>query len=282
MLVRGRYQDRHSPPLCRSLRRETADSRNAVRTLFQPLLRKLERFVSLSEVERAAVAALALEVRHCAAHEDLIVQGQRPEGVFVVMSGFAVRYKLLPDGRRQIVGFCLPGDLCDIRVGLVRRMDHSIGALTPLIAGIVQSDELHATMDKHPRLSRALWWSSFVEESIAREWIVNVGYRSAFERLAHCFCELYYRLEAVGLARDFTCELPIRQSEIADTLALSAVHVNRTLMELRRSGLLSLNYRRLTIHDMPGLAAAAGFDPGYLHLDAAEVASVSTPPALPA
>lgn len=249
-----------------------------MKTLFQPLLRKLDGFVDLADAERAALCSLALEVRHCAPHEDLVVQGQRPEGVFMVMSGFAVRYKLLHDGRRQIVGFCLPGDLCDIRVGLVRHLDHSIGALTPLIAGLVQADELHVVMDENPRLSRALWWSSFVEESIAREWIVNVGYRSAYERLAHCFCELYYRLEAVGLARDLSCELPIRQSEIADTLALSAVHVNRTLMELRRSGLLSLNYRRLTIHDMPGLQAAAGFDPGYLHLGGSD-ASSGTPPA---
>ena len=235
----------------------------------------------MSEAERAALCALALEVRHCAPHEDLILQGQQPEGVFLVMSGFAVRYKLLPDGRRQIVGFCLPGDLCDIRVGIVRHMDHTIGALTPLIAGVVQAEALHGVMEQHPRLARALWWSSFLEESIAREWIVNVGYRSAFERLAHCFCELYHRLEAVGLARDLTCELPIRQSELADTLALSAVHVNRTLMELRRSGLLSLNYRRLTIHDMPGLQAAAGFDPSYLHLDGGEVANGLRPPALP-
>jgi CRP-like cAMP-binding protein len=132
-------------------------------------------------------------------------------------------------------------------------------------------------MDAHPRVARALWWASFVEESIAREWIINVGYRSAFERLAHLFCELYYRLEAVGLAREMACELPIRQSEIADTLALSAVHVNRTLMELRRSGLLSLNNRRLVIHDMPRLQMAAGFDPVYLHLNGGDSPLASPP-----
>ena len=134
-------------------------------------------------------------------------------------------------------------------------------------------------MDAHPTLARAVWWSSFVEESIAREWIVNVGYRSAFERLSHLFCELYVRLERIGLAQNFACKLPIRQSEIADTLALSAVHVNRTLMELRRSGLLSLNNRRLVIHDLPRLQAAAGFDPAYLHVGGVDT-SAAVPPSI--
>lgn len=237
-----------------------------MKTLFQPLIRKLERFVVLNEAEREALCSLTTDLRKCEPQEDLMLQGQRPEGIVLVLSGFAIRYKLLPDGRRQIVGFCLPGDLCDIRVGLVRQMDHNIAALSPMLAGILPAADVHALMEAHPRLARALWWASFVEESIAREWIINVGYRSAFERLAHLFCELYWRLEAVGLGRDQACELPIRQSEIADTLALSAVHVNRTLMELRRSGMVSLTNRRLLIHDMARLKAVAGFDPGYLHL----------------
>lgn len=248
-----------------------------MKTLFQPLIRKLESVVQLTDEERSAISRLPIDLRKTEPQEDLMVQGERPEGVVLILSGFAIRYKLLPDGRRQIVGFCLPGDLCDIRVGLVRRMDHNIASLTSLLAGIIPAGELYALMDSFPRVARALWWASFVEESIAREWIINVGYRSACERLAHLFCELYYRLEAAGLARDMSCELPVRQSEIADTLALSAVHVNRTLMELRRNGLLSLNNRRLVIHDMPRLQAMAGFDPVYLHLSGDDQ-SVASPP----
>jgi CRP-like cAMP-binding protein len=237
-----------------------------VKTLYQPLLRKLDAFVSLDEFERAAIADLPLDVRHALPGDNLVLQGEKPEGIVIVLSGFAIRYKLLPGGRRQIVGFCLPGDLCDIRLDLVRRMDHHVAALTPVVAGVVPTVTMQALMKAHPRVAQALWWSSFVEESIAREWIVNVGYRSALERLSHLFCELYLRLETIGLAGNLSCDLPIRQSEMADTLALSAVHVNRTLMELRRGGLLSFSTRRLVIHDMPGLQAAAGFDPAYLHL----------------
>ena len=237
-----------------------------MKTLFQPLLRKLDAYLALDEIERAAIIALPLDVRHCLPGDNLVLQGQKPDGIVLVLSGLAIRYKLLPGGRRQIVGFCLPGDLCDIRLDLVRRMDHHVAALTPLVAGVVPSAKVQDLMKAHPRVAQALWWSSFVEESIAREWIVNVGYRTALERLSHLFCELYLRLEVIGLAGNLACDLPIRQSEMADTLALSAVHVNRTLMELRRGGLLSFSTRRLVIHDMPGLQAAAGFDPAYLHL----------------
>jgi CRP-like cAMP-binding protein len=121
-------------------------------------------------------------------------------------------------------------------------------------------------MDRHPRVARAFWYSTLVDESIAREWIVNVGHRSAFERLAHLLCELYMRMVSADLARDNRCDFPFRQTELADALALSAVHVNRTLMEMRRAELVSVGGRQLIIHDLVRLQAIAGFDPGYLHL----------------
>ncbi len=105
-----------------------------------------------------------------------------------------------------------------------------------------------------------------MKQSISREWLVNVGNRTAFERLSHLLCETYSRLKCVGLTTDHAFELPLTQAELADTLALSAVHVNRTLMELRRLKLVSFQNRHAAIHDYPGLRAAAGFDPTYLQL----------------
>jgi CRP-like cAMP-binding protein len=219
-------------------------------------------------------------LRAFAAQENLAVEGARTEGVNVVLRGFAIRYKLLPDGRRQIVGYCLPGDLCDVRVTLFEHMDHSIGALGNVYGALLSRVGLHDVMDRFPRIARAIWRSTLVDESITREWIVNVGYRSAYERLGHLLCELYLRMECVGLARDLRCDFPLRQSELADMLALSAVHVNRTLMEMRRNGLISMGNRQLTIHDMDRLRSVAGFDAGYLHLQDANPAA-ATPP-LPA
>src|SRR5690606_16608287 len=96
--------------------------------------------------------------------------------------------------------------------------------------------------------------------------LVNVGYRSAYERVAHLLCELYWRLAAVGLAQDDRCRLPLTQTELGDAVALSAVHINRTLMGMRRAGLVRMRGGTLELLDRDALQAAAGFDPGYLHL----------------
>jgi CRP-like cAMP-binding protein len=231
------------------------------------LVRKLETFAPLAEEEKRALAEAAGNVRRFPAREDLVREGEPTDGVKLILEGFACRYKVLPDGRRQIIAYLVPGDLCDVRVFLLKRMDHTIGALSPVETAVLSQESVNELMARYPRITRALWWSTLVEESVTREWIVNVGQRSAFERLAHLFCEIFARLRAVGLTHENRCELPLTQIELADTLALSAVHVNRTLMEMRRARLVTFQNRQLVIHDPAALEGAAGFNPNYLHLD---------------
>ncbi len=233
----------------------------------QLLVRKLENYADLSAEEKRTLHDAAGPVRSYRAHEELLRQGEQPTGVAVVVSGFACRHKMLPDGRRQIIGFFLPGDMCDARVFILKQMDHTISTLSPSVITTLSRDSVLNMTSKYPRLTRAFWWNTLVEEAIGREWLVNLGQRTALERIAHLFCEVYIRLNAVGLATPNGCELPVTQSELADATALSTVHVNRTLKELRRVGLVSMSSKSLLIHDLPGLSALAMFDPGYLHLD---------------
>jgi CRP-like cAMP-binding protein len=238
-----------------------------VKPLAGGIVRKLERFCALTDEERNALHAVLSGERQFGPREDLIHERKPTEGVFAILEGFACRYKLLPDGRRQIVGFLLPGDMCDMRVFLLKRMDHSICALSSVTASLIQPGQVMNLLERYPRLARALWWTNVVEDSISREWVVNVGYRTALQRVAHLFCEVFWRLEAVGLTHSNTCHLPLTQTELGDTLALSSVHVNRTLMYMRRSSLVRLHGGRLELLDREALEAAAGFDPLYLHLD---------------
>ena len=231
------------------------------------LIRKLENFTELSETEKRALQDAAAGMRTYGVHEDLIREGEQANGVAVISSGFACRHKMLPDGRRQIIGYFLPGDMCDARVFILKKMDHTISALTPTSVVTLQREAILDITSKHPRLTRAFWWNTLVEEAIGREWLVNIGQRTALERLAHLFCEVYVRLQSVGLASPAGCELPVTQSELADTVALSTVHVNRTLKELRHAGLVSMSSKSLVIHDLPGLRSLAMFDPAYLHLE---------------
>jgi len=232
-----------------------------------PLLRKLSNFTALSEEESTAVVECCMDVRDVGAREDVISQGDRTGGVKLLLDGFACRYKTLEDGRRQIVAYFVPGDLCDLRVFILKRMDHSIGAIAPSRVATIAPENVLKLMHTYPALTRALWWSTLVEEAIAREWIVNVGQRNALERTAHLFCELLYRFRAVGLNQGLSCTLPLTQVELAETLGLSSVHVNRTLQELRRQKLIALDDGRLTIQNLQALAELAFFNPDYLHLD---------------
>jgi CRP-like cAMP-binding protein len=185
-----------------------------------------------------------------------------------MLSGFACRLKTLPDGRRQITGLFVPGDFCDLHVIPVQRMGHALATLSPAVIGVLSNEAVRSTMEDHPNIARALWLSALVQEAVTREWLVSLGRRTAFERVAHLICEVYARLAAAGLARHGYCDWPLTQTDLADGLGLSAVHVNRTLQEMRREGLIRLQGRSLHLPDLDRLARAALFDPGYLHWDA--------------
>jgi CRP-like cAMP-binding protein len=232
------------------------------------LIAKLEQFTTLSADDKQVLEkAAALRVRKLAPKDDILVEGERPRRVNLVLDGWAYRYKHLEDGRRQIMAFLVPGDICDLRMFILREMDHSVAALTRVTIAEVPSDVLLELTDNSPRLSRALWWNSLVEEAIAREWTTNLGQREAIERLSHLFCELFIRLRGVGLAHGTSCELPITQEQLGDATGMSTVHVNRTLQEMRDQGLITLKGKTLTIPDLARLKAVAMFNPNYLHLD---------------
>lgn len=235
-------------------------------TVADALIRKLEHHGRLSEEERATITGALCGVRRHRARDDVIREGDPTTGAHVVLEGFACRYKLLDDGRRQIVAYAGPGDFCDPRGFVLERMDYSIATLAPSVIGELPREAVIGITERHPRLSRALWWATLVDESITREWLVGVGQRTAYERLAHLFCELCERLKAVGLTDGSRFALPVTQMELADTVGLSAVHVNRTLQDLRRDGLISLLGGELEILDWERLCRAALFDRAYLHL----------------
>jgi CRP-like cAMP-binding protein len=120
-------------------------------------------------------------------------------------------------------------------------------------------------MDR-PAIARAFWWAALVDEATLREWLVNIGARTAEQRIGHLLCELLLRLETVGLASGDRYELPITQAELADTVSLTSVYLNRVLQRLRREGLITLQGKNLVITDVGRLKAFSGFNPNYLHL----------------
>ena len=232
------------------------------------LILKLQAFTRLSTEDRAALAGLGRSpVFETEPRRDLIREGDQPKAIKLILSGWACRYKALPDGRRQIVGFFVPGDLCDLNIYILKEMDHSISAITHVTYARLGPEEMDRITLARPRIAQALWWNELVNASIQREWLLNLGQRSARERIAHLLVELFVRLRAVGLTNGQSCDFPITQTDIAEATGLTSVHVNRTLQDLRREGLVELSQKRLTIPDLGKLMNAAMFNPNYLHLN---------------
>lgn len=228
---------------------------------------KLEAFTKLSADDRMALAQASRNLRFVDARRDLVSEGDKPRFVHLILDGWACRYKQLPDGKRQIVGLFVPGDFCDLNVYILKYMDHSIGAITRLKVAMISPDEMVALTAERPRVTQALWWHELVAAAVQREWTLNVGQRSAYERLAHLLIELYIRLQVVGRADNGRCDFPLTQNDLADATGLTAVHVNRTLQELRRDGLIELDRKQLQILDLERMMDIAMFNPNYLHLD---------------
>jgi CRP-like cAMP-binding protein len=230
-----------------------------------PLIRKLDNFTHLSDEEKHAICVISSEQTRIGARQDIIREGEVLDKVHLVLDGFGCRYKLLPDGRRQIIAHFIPGDFCNLRAFILAEMDHHIGTLSAVTLATISRRKLIELTDDYPRITQGLWWSAMVDEAITREWIVNVGSRTAEERVAHLMCEHFLRMRAVGRAEGNSVEMPITQMELGDTLGLSTVHVNRTIQHLRAEGLIALREKTLTILDLPRLQAIGVFNPNYLH-----------------
>ena len=231
-----------------------------------PLVRKLESIVDLTIAERGSLHSLPLMQRAVRAGQDVVREGDRPSQAFVVLEGWIFRYKIVGDHRRQIFSFHVAGDTPDLLSIHLQTMDHSIAALTACRLGFFQHSAVRDLLARHPRLTDVFWRDTLIDAAIFREWMVGMGRRKAPVRIAHLLCELFAKLEAIGLREGDTVPLRITQETIGDSLGLSSVHVNRAMMELRATNLFTFDGRTLTVPRWDAFAALAEFDPEYLHL----------------
>ena len=226
---------------------------------------KRARFTTLHADEVKALASATAKTRKVAPRTDLIREGDRPGPVFVILEGWACRYKILPNGTRQILAFMMPGDCCDLHVGLLAQMDHSIQTVTACTVVTIERAQMDAMLDKYRAVAKAMYMSQLIDEGTMRAWITSMGRRASIERVAHLMCELYLRARNIGLTSEPTFALPLSQLLLADALGMTPVHLNRVLKELRMSGSMTLQRGSLIIVDPVKLIQIAGFDENYLH-----------------
>jgi CRP-like cAMP-binding protein len=251
------------PAVCRRARAPRRPASEEAGSI-SALIRKLDGFAPLAEQDRAALAGLARYVRPVERHAVLVEQEGVADHAVIVVAGFASRSKRRASGRRQILAYLIPGDLCDRGALHGYALDHTIEALTHCQIARVPRTAYLDLLGQHPRIALALQRARLAEEATAREWMANIGMRSGSERLAHLLCELLERLGSIGEAAAGQFDMPLTQADLADTLGLSSVHVNRVLQALRHDGLITLRSRRLRVLAPRRLRELAEFEAGYL------------------
>jgi CRP-like cAMP-binding protein len=228
------------------------------------LIDKLGSYLPLSPIEVAFLRDLHGTKRRFDRHRDIIAQGRPYRSVFILCSGFVWRYKILPDGKRQLLSFGLPGDLIGFPASCFENAVNATASLTDVVVATVPLAAFYDLFMRFPRVAVALYWMAAREAAIYGERIVDIGRRSAYERLAHLILELLTRLRSVGLADELSYVLPLTQELIADVLGLSGPHVSRMLRSMREEGLVTIEDHRLTVMDLESLTQLAGFEGDYL------------------
>jgi CRP-like cAMP-binding protein len=229
------------------------------------LLTKLTLSNHLDGADVQAIQRLPIRIRDVKARHVIVADGDRSTECGLLAEGFAFRSKTTPDGERQTVSMHIPGEIPDLQSLHLNVMDYDLIALTPCVIGFISHRSLKALNIERPNIAAALWRETLMDAARLREWIVNVGRRSATARTAHLLLALHHRLRAIGMAQDGEFGLPVTQTDLADCLGLSAVHVNRVLQLLRAEGLLTVSRSEFHLLQQEKLEELAGFDPAYLH-----------------
>ena len=231
------------------------------------LARKLRHFLDFSTQDVADILALEQQEFSVAPRTELISQDGEDQSYYVLLKGWAACSKLLPDGRRHIINFAVPGDFLGLRCFLLPKADHAVVTITEATVSQFPQHRIIDLIRANPRFGAAVLWALSFEQAIVVEHLVNIGRRSALERTAHLLLELEARLGLVGLSGDGSFEVPATQEDLGDVLGLTTVHVNRVLRQLRTRELIAIRQRRIEILDRDRLQELAQFTAGYLEHD---------------
>jgi CRP-like cAMP-binding protein len=243
----------------------------------EPMLRKLAYWSSLEETDERAVLDLPHRTRRLERHGHVVREGEAVTHSCVLLSGFAIRHKIVAGGARQILSVHMKGDMVDLHNAFLGVADHGVSMITDGEVAYIPRDAVRRVAFERPKVGMAMWRDTLVDASIFREWMANIGRRDSRTRVAHILCEFSLRLKLAGLGEATQYELPMTQEQLADCTGLTSVHVNRTLKLLEGDGLIERrSVRSVTICDWRRLADAADFDSAYLHLATDEAAPDSS------
>lgn len=230
------------------------------------LAKNLREHSRLAEEDVDQITRLSYAIRQFEPNEDLIRQGDTPKAAALVLSGVVGRYHLLGDGRRQYLSFHIVGDMPDAQGLFIDQMDHTVCAMGRAVIAFIPHIDIVKAFKARPPLGFAIWRETLIDAAIFREAITNNSARPVMARMAHLFCELFYRARASGVTEANRLALPLSLVQLGEALGMAIATVNRTLQGLRATGSVDFRDGMLTVKNWQKLAGTGEFDPRYLHL----------------
>ena len=227
---------------------------------------KLASRSALGDQERAAILGLPSHPVQVPCNRDFVHLGERVDHSSLVVGGLIGRFGQNSDGQRQITAVHITGDVADLHSVVAPDAASALQALSVTTILKVPHSALREVARRYPAIAEAFWRECVVDAAVLSEWVVNVGRRDARTRAAHLLCELAWRYQVGGRRAGLSFAFPATQAHLADMMALTPVHVNRTLKALREDELAEVRSKTMQIFDWDGLAAAGEFDPAYLQI----------------
>jgi CRP-like cAMP-binding protein len=238
-----------------------AEIAHAASVAEHPFVARLSRLIKLGVDDLRSLELIMESERLVKKRKDLVVAGDEYRNLCFVKNGYAIRYKLLRSGKRQILNVILPGDVIGFPVSFFDRSIYSVVAVSDLTYNICSLDSFVQLCYEQPQFGLALSWLAAHEAAIYAEHIVDLGRRTPIERLAHFLLEIHARLLTVGRAENTSFDLPFSQEVMADVLGLSVPHLNRVMQQLRAEQLITSHSRLVELTDMASLQTLAHYQP---------------------
>lgn len=231
---------------------------------YPPLIAKLRAATRIRDEEAGQLTSMAVSTKIVPAGVRVLSAGAKPDHLHFILEGWAARFRIMPEGTRQITGLLIPGDFCDVHANILTAMDDDITALTECRVGNFDVANLDNLITEAPVLARAIWRSVLIDLVILREAVASAGRRDPLASAAHLLCELHMRLSIIGRVKGGRFSLPITRAEFGEAIGMTSVQVNRSLEDLQSRGLVEINDGEVTILNLLALQGLAGFNAKYL------------------
>ena len=224
-------------------------------------LHKSEAFRAFTAKELEFVQSFKRGELAAEAGTTIFLEGQNSAHLYTILSGWVFRYKALPDGRRQILNFGLPGELLGLQTYVFKELDHSVEALTDVVLCVFPREKIWSIFENYPELSFDLTWISARSEHLLDNNLLSIGRMTAIERVAYAILQIFDRLDQLDMNTGNVAEIPFTQEQLSDALGLSHVHTNKMIKELSDLGHIKWQSKNLEIRDRNALIELSGYEP---------------------